>query len=101
MNTTLTPVLRDHYGVATMMVRTQISLSPEIRRRAKQRAEELGVSFAEYVRGVLARDLGAAERRADVAALFALGDSGRSDVSATKDTRVAEALAARRAPGRR
>lgn len=101
MNPTLTPVLPDHYGVATMMARTQISLPPEIHRRAKQRADELGVSFAEYVRGVLARDLGAAERRADVAALFALGDSGRPDVSTTKDARVAEAIATRRGPGRR
>lgn len=84
-----------------MMARTQISLPLEIHRRAKQRAEELGVSFAEYVRGVLARDLGAAERHADVAVLFALGDSGRSDVSATKDARVAEAIASRRTAGRR
>ena len=38
------------------MARTQITLEPEIQRRARQRAGDLGVSFAEYVRRLVARD---------------------------------------------
>ena len=41
-----------------MMARMQISLDPELQRRAQRRAAELGISFAEYVRGVVTRDLG-------------------------------------------
>jgi metallophosphoesterase superfamily enzyme len=82
--------------VATMMVRTQISLPADDHRRAKRRAAELGISLAEYVRRTLARDLGAPAERADVTALVDLGDSGGSDVAAAKDEYVAEAIAARR-----
>ena len=83
-----------------MMVRTQISLSADDHRRAKRRAADLGVSLAEYVRRAIARDLGAAERPADAAVLFALGDSGRSDVASSKDARVADAIAVRRGRAR-
>lgn len=79
-----------------MMVRTQISLPAEDHRRAKRRAAELGLSLAEYVRRVVARDLGTAAPPGDVTALFALGDSGRADVSENKDAEVAEAMIARR-----
>lgn len=84
-----------------MMVRTQISLPEEHHRRAKRRAAELGVSLAEYVRGAVARDLGAGDSPADVRSLFALGASGHSDVSANKHANVAEAVATRRAAERR
>jgi hypothetical protein len=79
-----------------MMVRTQISLDAEEHRRAKQRAAELGVSLAEYVRRVVADDLGPARPRGDVSQLFALGDSGDSNVAEHKDAYVAEAIASRR-----
>jgi hypothetical protein len=41
-----------------MNARTQITIDPELQRRAQARAAELGISFAEYVRRLLASDLG-------------------------------------------
>jgi DNA-binding NarL/FixJ family response regulator len=87
------------YGAATMMARTQITLDPELHRRARRRASERGVSFAEYVPRLLAADLGPRRRRAEVAAVFALGSSGGSDVARDKDPMLgaaAEAGARRR-----
>jgi hypothetical protein len=80
-----------------MMSRTQISLDPELQRRARQRAARLGVSFAEYVRRLVERDLGHTSRgRGSVAAVFDLGSSGGADVARDKDGMVASAVAARR-----
>lgn len=79
-----------------MMSRTQISLDPEIKRRARQRASELGISFAQYVRKLVARDLEKPSREANPSAVFDLGDSGGADVARNKDTMVGEAAAARR-----
>ena len=42
---------------AIMMAKTQITLDTEMQRRARQRANELGVSLAEYFRRRVARDL--------------------------------------------
>jgi len=78
-----------------MLIRTQISLDAEDHRRAKARAADLGLSLAEYVRRVVARDLGEPRASADVTRLFALGHSGRSDVSSDVDTEVAAAIRAR------
>jgi hypothetical protein len=41
-----------------MMLRAQIALDPEIQRKARLRASNLGVSLAEYVRRLVVRDLG-------------------------------------------
>jgi hypothetical protein len=79
-----------------MMVRTQVSFAPEEHRRAKQRAAELGVSLAKYVRRVVADDLHEPRPSGDVSRLFALGDSGGSDVAAHKDAYLAGAIASRR-----
>ncbi len=49
-----------------MMARTQITLEPQIHRRARQRANELGVSLAEYMRQLVARDLSGVQAKADV-----------------------------------
>jgi len=46
------------YDGDIMMARTQIMLEHEIQRRARQRASDLGVSLAEYIRRFVARDLG-------------------------------------------
>ncbi len=78
------------------MIRTQVALSAEDHRRAKDRAAQLGVSLAEYVRRLVARDLGEDRRRADPTLLFHLGDSGGSDVAAHKDEYVADAIEAER-----
>jgi hypothetical protein len=78
-----------------MMSRTQVSLDPDLQRRARQRAAKLGVSFAEYVRRVVARDLGRQPVRGGVAAVFDLGASGGADVARDKDEMVAAAFASR------
>ena len=79
-----------------MMSRTQVSLDPELQRRARQRAAKLGVSFAEYVRRVVERDLGGRPTaRGRVAVVFDLGSSGGADVARDKDRMVAAALASR------
>lgn len=76
-----------------MTVRTQIALDPEDHRRAKQRAAEMNVSLAEYIRGLVARDLGARRPRARPELIFDLGSSGASDIARHKDDYLAEALA--------
>lgn len=81
-----------------MVVRTQITLDAEAHRRAKRRAADLGVSFAEYVRRVLDRDLGDPPPAADVTQIFGLFDSGESDVASDKDGYVDQAIAGRRRP---
>lgn len=80
-----------------MVVRTQITLDAEAHRRAKRRAADLGISFAEYVRRVVDRDLGDPTPRADPSEIFALFDSRGSDVASEKDRYVDEAISARRA----
>lgn len=78
-----------------MMVRTQISLPPGDHRRAKERAAELGVSLAEYIRNLIAQDLREPRGRADVTRLFALRESGRGDVSSNIDAHLADVLETR------
>lgn len=76
-----------------MTSRTQITLDPEVHRRAHRRANELGVSFAGYVRRLILRDLGEPEPYRDPSRVVGLQDSGGSDGAREKDTMVAEALA--------
>ena len=68
-------------------------LDPAEHRRARRRAAELGISLAEYVRRLVREDLESPAVRGDPTALFALGDSGGSDVAADKDVYVADAIA--------
>lgn len=75
-----------------MMTRTQLSFEREMLRRAKSRAGELGISLAEYVRRLVARDLGDQAPPADPTALFDLGSSGSSDVARTKNAMLGEAF---------
>ena len=82
------------YDGAIMMTRMQISLPPEDHRRVRARAAELGVSAAEYVRRLVARDLGPGPDRGNVEALFDLGHSGGSNVAQEKDRYVGEAVEA-------
>jgi len=77
-----------------MMSRVQISLHPEDYRRAAFRAAELGVSFAEYVRRLVRRDLGESPPPADTSALFDLGEAGGSDVASRKDAYLGDAFEA-------
>jgi hypothetical protein len=80
------------YDVAIMMSRTQITLQPEVQRRARQRAHELGLSLAEYVRRLLIRDLGEPVQGAGPAAVFDLGASGQSDIAVNKHRMLGEAF---------
>ena len=41
-----------------MNARKQITMDPEMQRRAHKKAADLGISFAEYVRRLVAVDLG-------------------------------------------
>lgn len=84
-----------------MMVRAQITLEGEMQKRARRRAGEMGVSFAEYVRRVVERDLAGPEKKADVSQIFNLGASGGSDVARHKQAMIAEAFAATRSARRR
>ena len=77
-----------------MMVRTQITLDPELQRRARQRASDLGCSLAEYVRRLVARDLGKPQTKPDISVVFDLGDSGGSDIRNNKDQMIGEAIEA-------
>lgn len=80
-----------------MTTRTQITLEADLRRRAHRRAADQGISFAEYVRRLLRRDLEEPSRpKADISAIFGLGDSGGSDVANHKDEYIGEAIAARK-----
>ncbi len=62
-----------------MNARTQITMDPEMQRRAHAKAAELGISFAEYVRRVIAQDLGEAKPKADISMIFDLGASEGAD----------------------
>jgi hypothetical protein len=81
-------------NVYIMMVRIQITLDPELQARARRKAAEYGISFAEYVRRLIARDLGEPAGPADPSVVFNLGDSGGSDIAREKNRRVAEAVEA-------
>jgi hypothetical protein len=76
-----------------MMARTQITLDPKTHRRARERAVQMGISLAEYMRRLVARDLGETPTIADPAAVFNLGDSGGSDVAKEKDAMIGAATA--------
>lgn len=76
------------------MARTQITLQPEVQRRARRRAADLGISLAEYIRSLVARDLGATGVKADPALVFDLGKSRKSNISQDKHAMIAEAFSA-------
>jgi hypothetical protein len=75
-----------------MMSRTQITLDPELQKRARERAAHLGISFAEYIRRLVIHDLGERERQTDPSAVFHLGSSEGSDVARNKDAMLGEAV---------
>ena len=86
------PVPRQlHYCVCMKMVRTQISLEPELRNSARRKAASLGISLAEYIRRLLVIDLAPPERVPDPSIVFDLGDSGGADIAADKDPMLGEA----------
>jgi hypothetical protein len=75
-----------------MNARTQITMDPELQRRAHAKAAELGLSFAEYIRRLVAHDLGEHRRNTPVSLLFDLGASREpTDIARDKDQMLAEA----------
>ena len=75
-----------------MNARTQITLDPDTQRRAQAKAAELGISFAEYVRQLLARDLGQPKREVSISMIFDLGASDApTDVARDKHAMLDEA----------
>jgi hypothetical protein len=84
-----------------MMARMQITIEQETQRMLRRRAGELGVSIAEYVRGLLNRDLEGPSPGADPSLIFDLGRSSGSDIARDKDAMLGEAFASvRRRPRR-
>ena len=77
-----------------MNARTQISIDPEMQRRAHEKAAELGISFAEYVRRLIDRDLGQKhEPEVDVSIIFDLGASDEpTNIARDKDKLIGEAV---------
>jgi hypothetical protein len=76
-----------------MNARTQITMDPEMQRRAHAKAAELGISFAAYVRRVIAQDLGEAKPKADISMIFDLGASEEpTDIARDKDKLLGEAV---------
>jgi hypothetical protein len=82
--------------MAVMMSRTQIVLDPEIQRRARRRAHDMGISLAEYVRRLVAHDLGTSMPITDVTAVFDLGASAGSNIARNKDAMLADTFAYKR-----
>lgn len=76
-----------------MNARTQISLDPAMQRRAQARANELGISFAEYIRRLLANDLGEPKRKTNISVLFNLVDEGpETNIARDKDKMIGRAM---------
>jgi hypothetical protein len=76
-----------------MNARTQIVMDPEMQRRAHAKAAELGISFAEYVRRLVARDLGEPKPKPDISIFFDLIDEGPpTNIARDKDRMIGEAV---------
>jgi len=89
------------YDGAIMMSRTQITLDPEVQRRVRQRASDMGLSLAEYVRRLVERDLRGSKPVVSPRAVFDLGASEGSDIANHKDAMLGEAFASERRKPRR
>lgn len=81
-----------HYDGNIMMARTQLSLDPELLKRAKAKAADQGVSLAAYLRRLVEADLGAPPAKGDISAIFDLGDSGGSDITHHKHEYIGDAF---------
>jgi hypothetical protein len=77
-----------------MNARTQITMDPEMQRRAHAKAAELGISFAEYVRRLVANDLGEQKPKADISIFFDLADDDgpATNIARDKDKMIGEAV---------
>lgn len=76
-----------------MMTRTQLSFERDMLHDARDRAAQLGISLAEYVRRLVAADLEGEVPDVDPGTVFNLGSSGGSDIARDKDRMVRRAFA--------
>jgi len=68
-------------------------MDPDLQRRAQARAAELGISFAEYIRRLVAGDLGGPTAKPDITSLFNLIDEGPpTNIARDKDKMIGEAV---------
>jgi len=81
-----------------MRVRTQITIDRNLLRRARAKAVSFGIPFSEYVRRLVAADLGDRERKSesgkpDISIMFDLCDSDEpTDIARDKDKMIGEAV---------
>jgi hypothetical protein len=76
-----------------MHARTQITMDPEMQRRAHAKAADLGISFAEYIRRLVANDLGGPLPSFDISSIFGIIDEGpTTNIARDKDKMIGEAL---------
>jgi hypothetical protein len=76
-----------------MNARTQISMDATLQKRARAKAAELGISFAEYVRRLVVSDLGEPRPTFDISRVFDLGQSDEiTDIARDKDKMIGEAV---------
>ena len=75
-----------------MNARKQITMDPDMQRRAEAKAAELGISFAAYIRRLVAGDLGE-RKKADISIMFDFVDEGPvTDIARNKDKMIGEAV---------
>jgi hypothetical protein len=76
-----------------MNARTQITMDPQMQRQAQAKAAELGISFAEYVRRLVAEDIGESKPKADISIMFDLIDEGPpTNIARDKNKMIGEAV---------
>ena len=77
-----------------MNARTQITMDSETQRRAHAKAAALGISFAEYIRRLVAEDI-SGDRKVvpDISVMFNLVDEGEpTDIARNKDKMIGDAV---------
>ncbi|MEX2423845.1 MAG: hypothetical protein WD990_07700 [Acidimicrobiia bacterium] len=75
-------------------MRTQIALDPEHHAQVKRKAAQLGITMAEYIRRLVARDLDPTTTGADIEAIIGIGSSGGSDIAReSKSAAIGDAVA--------
>jgi hypothetical protein len=78
-----------------MMSRIQISFEKALHRRARRRANRLGVSLAADVRRLVFQDLAVTRAKPDITGIFDLRSSGGSDIARNKDAMIGAAFSSR------
>ena len=81
-------------------MRTIITLPDNLHARAKQRAAELGISFAEFARRLFDRELGPLETRGDIDSICGMVTGEPFDMARDGDLIIGEATDALLTRGR-